>query len=492
MILKIKNLLNVPLNKKLILDIDFYNMKLLISLISEQTIPNVLCIEHYKPDALLMVSTEKVSGKINFILKGLKRISEDFDFSEEKGNLWIVNVNPESPADVEGKLENWFADFKSRYGEKFDEIIANITGGTKIMSLGLYNAVKLTKNLPAKKHTIAYIPISTNKIVDLSKNCYGHNDCEPSVDIKRRLNIAQYFESNGIGIISKDDRIFNNGFNDSYESVRFAQNTIEISKFIMRNYEGLKNFLTSLFYELKILQISFNKHDKPHNIEIHCIFNDENHEITIKLIKELFNFNYLKHFYALSTTSDNKNLKVNISVEITEPVSVHHFVDDNKNLNVNIKGEITKHEFDFLTGGWLERFCFNELNELKEQGIFNDLGINVRVRNLSTEMEAENEFDVLFTYNNNLYMIECKSLNQGHDTETDILYKISALQADLGRLTTRSFLASTAYENIIDNKDHPGEIKENLKKRAKMLNCSIIKPSDLINVKEEIKKELKI
>ena len=467
-------------------------MKLIISLISEQTIPNVLCIDYYKPDALLMISTEKVSAKINFILNGLKRISEDFVFSEENGNLWTINVNPESPADVEGKIENWFADFKSRIGEKFDEIIANITGGTKIMSLGLYNAVKLTNNLPAKKYTIAYIPINTNKIVVLTENCYSSDKCEPSINIKRRLNIAQYFESNGIGIVSKDDGIFNDGFNDSYEPLRLALQTKEVSKFIMRNYESLNNFLSSLFHELKILQIPFNKKNNLHNIDITYIFKDENREAVIKLIKELFNFNYLKDFLVSPTISDNKNLKVNISVEITEPVSVHHFVDDNKNLNVHIKGEIAKHEFDFLTGGWLERFCFNELNELKERGIFNDLGINVRVRNLSTGMEAENEFDVLFTYNNNLYMIECKSLNQGHDAETDILYKISALQADLGRLTTKSFLASTASDNIIDKKDNPGEIKEFLKKRAKLLNCSIIKPSDLINIKEEIKKELKI
>jgi hypothetical protein len=48
-------------------------MNLLISLISEQTIPNVLCIDYYKPDALLMVSTDKVRPKIDFILNGLKK-----------------------------------------------------------------------------------------------------------------------------------------------------------------------------------------------------------------------------------------------------------------------------------------------------------------------------------------------------------------------------------------------------------------------------------
>jgi len=466
-------------------------MNLLISLISDQTIPNVLCIDHFKPDVLLMVSTDRMGEKIDFITGGLKKISKDFDFSEEKGNLWIINVNPESPADVEGKIENWFEDYKNKHNHRFDEIIANVTGGTKMMSLGLYNAVKSNANLPAKKTNIVYIPIYSNKIVDLSENCTGSKNCEPSSDVIRRLNIIQYLESNGIRLISQNDDIFNDGFNDSYEPVRLAAHTAAISEFIMQNYDGLKNFLSSLFHELKALNLPFNKKNKPYPIDIHCIIGGENHEVTIKLINELFNFHYLKHLTASPSISENKNLKVNIAVEITEPISVHHYIDGNKNLNVNIKGEIAKHEFEFLTGGWLERFCFNELYELKERGIFNDIGINARVRNTSKGKEAENEFDVLFTYNNNLYMVECKSLNQGHDSETDILYKISALQDDLGRLTTKSFLASTASENIMD-KNNPGEIKETLIKRAKMLNCSIIKPSDLINIKEQIKKELKI
>ena len=257
----------------------------------------------------------------------------------------------------------------------------------------------------------------------------------------------------------------------------------------LRNYSDVPH--PYIIEPLLVLNLPFNKKNKPYPIDIHCIIGGENHEVTIKLIKELFNFHYLKHLTASPSISENKNLKVNIAVEITEPISVHHYIDGNKNLNININGEIAKHEFEFLTGGWLERFCFNELYELKEQGIFNDIGINARVRNASKGKEAENEFDVLFTYNNNLYMVECKSLNQGHDSETDILYKISALQADLGRLTTKSFLASTASENIMD-KNNPAEIKETLVKRAKLLNCSIIMPSDLINFKEQIKRELRI
>ena len=468
-------------------------MNLLISLISDQTIPNVLCIDYYKPDAILMVATERMKPKIEFILSGLKKISKSPHsiYSEEKGNLWIISVNPESPADVEGKIEEWFKDLKNRSGEMFDEVIANITGGTKIMALGLYNAVKLTKNLPAKKYKIEYIPIGTNKIVDLTENCYGTDKCEPSVNIGRRLNISQYFASNGIGIVAKDDSIFNDGFNESYTPFKLAIDTKEISEFIMQNYDSLNNFLSSLFHELKKLEINFNN-NKHHLIDIHCIFKGDNREQVLKLIEELFNFRYLSDFSITPVSKDYKNPKVNISVDITEPISVHNTIVHNKSIEIQIKSEIKKHQFEFLTGGWLERFCFNELNELKEREIFNDLGINVRVRNLSTGMEAENEFDVLFTYNNNLYMVECKSLNQTHDSETDILYKISALQADLGRLTTKSFLASTASDNIIDKKNHPGEIKESLLKRAKLLNCSIIKPNNLINIKEEIKRELRI
>jgi len=444
-------------------------MKLLISLISDQTIPNVLCIDYFKPDFLLMVSTERMAEKIDFITNGLKRISEKYNFSTEKGNMEVINVDPESLANVTGNIEKWFADYKIKQKEKFDEIIANITGGTKIMSLGLFNAVASNNNLPVK---IVYIPIGKNKIVDLSEKCSDAEYCEPSFEITKRLSIVQYFESNGIQITHKDSDIFNDGFTDSFKHIEHAKLSKDVSKFIMQNYCNLKNFLASIYSVLENPKIDFNK-NKSHIIDRTCNFLDDNHETSIKLIKKLFNFHYLKHLTVTDSEGENKNLKI------------------------NIKGEIAKHEYEFLKGGWLERFCFNELYELKEQSVlkkesvFNDIAINVNVRNIAKGKEAENEFDVLFTYNNNLYMVECKSLSQGHDKETDILYKISALQADLGRLTTKSFLASTASENIID-KNKPDEIKESLLKRAKLLNCIIIKPSELINIKEQIKKELKI
>jgi len=442
------------------------SMKLLISLISDQTIPNVLCIDYFKPDFLLMVSTKEMDEKkkINFIANGLKRISKDFDFSEENKNMHVINVNQESLADVVTKIENWFTNI-NRQGKQFDEIIANITGGTKIMSLGLYNAVVSNNNIPTKKFKIVYMPIG-NKIVDLSEK---HNNTEDyKHQLEKRLSIVQYLESMGIQIIPPYDADkFNNGFTDEFEPIKRAKSSKDISRFIMQNYHDLEKFLAPLYsaLETETSKIDFKK-NKHHNIDRTCDFFDNNHETSIKLIKELFNFHYLKHLKVTASEGENKNLKI------------------------NIKGEIAKHESEFLKGGWLERFCFNELNELKEEKVFNDISINVYVKNILKGKQVDNEFDILFTYNNNLYMVECKSLNQGHDPKTEILYKISALQEELGRLTTKSFLASTA-ENIMD-KNNPDEIKKSLLERAGFLNCVIIKPSELINIKEQIKKELKI
>jgi len=443
-------------------------MKLLISLISEQTIPNVLCIDYFKPDFLLMVSTKEMDEKkkINFIANGLKRISKDFDFSEENKNMHVINVNQESLVDVVTKIENWFTNI-NRQGKQFDEIIANITGGTKIMSLGLYNAVVSSDNIPAKKFKIVYMPIG-NKIVDLSEKHNNTEDCKPPfcIKIKKRLSIVQYLESKGIQIIPPYDADkFNDGFTNSFKHIEHAKLSKDVSKFIMQNYCNLKNFLASIYSALENPKIDFNK-NKSHIIDRTCNFLDDNHKTSIKLIKKLFNFHYLKHLTVTDSEGENKNLKI------------------------NIKGEIAKHEYEFLKGGWLERFCFNELYELKKRKFFNDIAINVNVENKEKGKEAKNEFDILFTYNNNLYMVECKSLNQGHDPKTEILYKISALQEELGRLTTKSFLASTA-ENIMD-KNNPDEIKKSLLERAGFLNCVIIKPSELINIKEQIKNELKI
>ena len=138
----------------------------------------------------------------------------------------------------------------------------------------------------------------------------------------------------------------------------------------------------------------------------------------------------------------------------------------------------------YVTGGgcsffWV--FCFNGVSDLVGKGI-DDVVINLKLK----KEQNENEFDVMFTKDNALYFVECKSLDQEKDKETDILYKIGALQKEFG-LRIESFLVSTSPHILKD-----GEIKLSLQSRAEQFKTTIIPPSEVMNFKNFIVQKLKL
>jgi len=147
-----------------------------------------------------------------------------------------------------------------------------------------------------------------------------------------------------------------------------------------------------------------------------------------------------------------------------------------------VEKKIKKTEIQFLTGGWLEEYCFNEAFAFLGQGV-DDVVIGVKIRN---PKGADNEFDVMFTKDNALYTIECKSLDQQDDKKTDALYKIAALQKDFG-LRVSSFLVSTS-PHIMKN----GKIRPSIAARAEHLNTWIVSQHEVLNFGKQLANKLKI
>lgn len=137
-------------------------------------------------------------------------------------------------------------------------------------------------------------------------------------------------------------------------------------------------------------------------------------------------------------------------------------------------------ESGFITGDWLSDYCFEALSRLKVDDCVTGIELIDKHGN-------PNEFDVMFTKDNTLYTIECKSLKQKGDKDADILYKIAALQDNFG-LRVRSFLVSTSREQILDRKN---SIKEHLLRRARQFQTEIIHPADIINFTSWIKDKVK-
>ena len=77
-----------------------------------------------------------------------------------------------------------------------------------------------------------------------------------------------------------------------------------------------------------------------------------------------------------------------------------------------------------------------------------DIALGIELQN---QKGNKNEFDVIFTKDNALYYVECKSLKQNEDKKVEVLYKIGALQREFG-LRVKSFLVSTS-PHIMKNRE---------------------------------------
>lgn len=146
----------------------------------------------------------------------------------------------------------------------------------------------------------------------------------------------------------------------------------------------------------------------------------------------------------------------------------------------NYRKHLSKDEIEYFTGGWLEEYCFNELLNLKNS-LIDDIVTSIEIK----KGEYQNEIDVMFTSNNALYTIECKSGSQSHDPDVDILYKIAALRQNFG-LSAKSFLVTTSSAIF----DKEGKIKSHIQARANDYKTTIITKEDLSKIKEIVQSTL--
>ena len=148
----------------------------------------------------------------------------------------------------------------------------------------------------------------------------------------------------------------------------------------------------------------------------------------------------------------------------------------------NLKKRLIKSEIQFLTGGWLEEYCFNEVSTYLGQGI-DDVVIGIQIK---SPAGTDNEYDVMFTKDNALYTIECKSLDQQEDKKTEALYKVAALQKDFG-LRVHSFLVSTS-PYVLKN----GCVRPSIAARAEHLNTKVVAPHEVADFRQHLTDKLKL
>jgi len=128
----------------------------------------------------------------------------------------------------------------------------------------------------------------------------------------------------------------------------------------------------------------------------------------------------------------------------------------------------------YYSGGWFEEFIYWEIK--KKLNLQNtEIAYNVKLRN----QKSKNEYDVVFIWNDSIYIVECKVFNEPHLREKveKGLYKLGALDDDFG-LKAHAVFVTTA-----DIKGKSPDSNNSLSERAKSLNVKLFQLRDIINNK---------
>ena len=153
-------------------------------------------------------------------------------------------------------------------------------------------------------------------------------------------------------------------------------------------------------------------------------------------------------------------------------------------------------EKQYLTGGWFEDYIYDLLKQ-KLRLSNTDIGKGIEIKRKNERGETvENELDIVFTYYNQLYVIECKAGLQGpksfRQTKNikksfeEAIYKLKALQSEFG-LIPRSYLFTLDNNIFIDH----GSLNPQFIKRASMHRVTIISPKEIKTGLDQFIRQLK-
>lgn len=267
-----------------------------------------------------------------------------------------------------------------------------------------------------------YIPLPRNEFLSL----YPERNAGMATPLKLRLRVCDYLAAYGLQVINVS------GLRKASKDAAVRK---DFSDWIVKNYTAVKNVLERLNGKLRKQR---GNHDGY-----------------------LLNTTYLP-------TSDHER-------EFFSKIGLTHKGNE-------FSKQLTMSEICFLTGGWLEEFCYNEIASITGTGI-DDVAIGIRIRN---SIRRDNEFDVMFTSGNALYTVECKSLDQNDDPKADALYKIAALQKEFG-LKVESFFVSTSPHILRD-----GVLKPAIEARAAQFRTTVVPPEEVVRFGQCLKEKLSI
>lgn len=354
--------------------------KVFVSLISDQTIPNILFIkEKGYADFYYFITTEIMEKKsiVSNIIKALNLPVE---------KIKKIEVIEDSVKDIDDKLVTHLT------FEDDDELLVNITGGTKIMSLAVYNFFTRSGS-----GDIFYIPIGKNEIkhiFPLRKNRVS--------EITNRVNLLEYLTAYGVKVKDSSFQSKNTLLKTKEETSNLFKSFLSDRDKMFKAAETIRN--------AKLRGKKIVKENQPDFFEVANIFN----EVGVNWVNE---------------------------------------------------NEISKDETKYITGEWFEEYVYPRIKEWLGKG---DEEIALGLQLLKND--TPNEYDIMFTHNNALYVIECKTdVSDNEEGKisylfTNTLYKAATLKKEFGLWVNYYLFALNDFSKLTDDQ----------KQRAKQLDIKLV------------------
>lgn len=350
----------------------------LISLVSDQTIPNVLIIKELaeKYDSFVFVSSDTMEkrGKTQTLVNTCKISSK---------NILILKVDQDNYKNTIEILQ------KGNFPQTAEHhYLLNITCGTKLMSIALLDYFK---DYPNKE--VVYLPHGSNDFVEIYKNV--------KTSINTRLTIDEYLSSYDIKIKNEN----------KLEQIIGSIYTRKDKTYILWDF-ALNN--------LNIINQTTDSLRK--------IYYDNKRKITAQEIK-------------------------NAAGLVLEVIDVDILNETEK---------AVKEWYNYLTGGWFEELVFLKVKNLLNLNDVTHLCQSLIINKGGTE----NELDVVVSYENRLFYIECKTGlgDKPNDVFKETFDKLARMkdQRQFG-LSMNNYLLSLDEKVLYDQKT--GTLKDEYKQR---------------------------
>ena len=319
--------------------------KVLVSIVSQQTIPNILFIkEIVGVDKFLFIYTKEVAKELQYILT---TIQIAHPIMLEVAAFDILAINQQLIA----------LSFSPK-----DEYVVNITGGTKLMSLAVYQHFVRFRDCK-----VYYMPIGKNTYQQI------YPAVAPPKEISYRIGVTTYLNAYGTNVKSND--------------------------FPIRKFNYTRQFALANFKKEKLPE------------EEKGIINCLGERLGKK--KRAIGINEVKGVAAYLKSCQFKPIHA---------------------------GFLQEKEIAYLRGGWLEEYLYFLF---KKQLVLNNHQIILNA--IVPFGTASNEFDILFTLNNRLHIIECKTGRRIRTEDyNNIVYKSGTIKGSFG-INTKSYIFSLSH-----------------------------------------------